>query len=144
MYNNEVETEAENQINDTTTEIQEKRVNEATIDNFEPSEENIEIINNNVQEALKELEESDNMLLVIQEVEEQSDNTIEETQEAETKINRIEEHKVKIANFKNKILTTSIEFADLSVPYNDTSILETNSIELELVDYFFDSISCRR
>ena len=84
------------------------------------------------------------MLLEIQPVEEQSDNTTEETQEAEAKINRIEEQKVKIANFKNKISTTSIEFADLSVPYNDTSILETNSIELELVDYFFDSVSCRR
>lgn len=103
MNDNTFETEVENQINDTTTEIQEKIESEAS-----------------------------------------SDNTIAETQEAENKINRIEEQKVKIANFKNKISTTSIEFADLSVPYNDTSILETNSIELELVDYFFDSISCRR
>lgn len=122
MCNNEVENEAPNDI-------------------LELSEEDIERINSNVNKALEELEESDNMLLRIQEVEEQSDNIPEETQEAETKINRIEEQKVKIANFKNKISTTPIEFADLSVPYNDTSILETNSIELELVDYFFDSIA---
>ncbi len=104
------------------------------------SVEDIEKMNSNVEE----LEEVDNMLLEIQEVEEQSDNAIDETSEAENKINRIEEQKVKIANFKNKISTTSIEFATLSVPYNDTSILETNSLELELVDYFFDSITCRR
>lgn len=33
--------------------------------------------------------------------------------------------------------------AELSVDY-DPNVLSTKSDELELVDYFFDSISCRR
>ena len=32
--------------------------------------------------------------------------------------------------------------AKLSVPYNDSTVLTTNSKELELVNYYFDSISC--
>ncbi len=32
--------------------------------------------------------------------------------------------------------------AKLSVPYNDSTVLTTNSQELELVNYYFDSISC--
>lgn len=32
--------------------------------------------------------------------------------------------------------------AKLSVPYNDYEVLKTNSKELELVNYYFDSISC--
>ena len=32
--------------------------------------------------------------------------------------------------------------AKLSVPYNDYKVLKTNSKELELVNYYFDSISC--
>lgn len=120
-----------------------KAENEVQNDTLELSED-IKTMNNNVNKAVQDLEESDNMLLDIQAVEEQSNNITEETQEAETKINRIQEQKAKIAKFKSKIPTKPIEFAKLSVPYNDTSILETNCIELELVDYFFDSISCRR
>lgn len=137
MENNDIE--IENNINDTTIEVD----NEAQNDILNLSKEDIEIMNRNLNQVLKELEESDNMLLEIQEVEEQSDNIPDETQEAENKIKLLEEQKVKIANFKNKISTKSIEFADLSVTYNDTSILETNSIELELVDYFFGSITCQ-
>lgn len=141
MENNEVETEIENNMNDTITEVKGTTENEAPNDNFELSAEDIEILNSNVNEAVQDLEESDNMLLAIQAVEEQSDNIPEETQEADTTIKDLEEQKAKIAKFKSKIPTKPIEFAKLSVPYNDTSILETNSIELELVDYFFDSVS---
>lgn len=149
MNDNTFETEVENQINNTTTEIQEKTENEATIDTFELSEEDIERINTSADEVLKELEEVDNMLLETQEVEEQSDNTIEETQEAENKI-------IEVETSNNKSDTSNTEWTDisnmewldilakLSVPYNDPSVLLTNSKELETVNKFFGSISCRR
>lgn len=123
--------------------------NEETNGTFELSEEDIERINNSVNEAQKELEEMDNMLLETQEVEEQSNNTIEETQEAENKI-------IEVETSNNKSDTSNTEWTDisnmewldilakLSVPYNDPSVLLTNSKELETVDKFFGSISRRR
>ena len=42
---------------------------------------------------------------------------------------------------ENNIQKDSI-IAKLSVPYNDSTVLTTNSKELELVNYYFDSISC--
>ena len=42
---------------------------------------------------------------------------------------------------KNDINIDNI-VAQLSVPYKDTSILTTSSKELELVDYYFKSVSC--
>ncbi len=122
-------------MNDTTTEIQEKIESETSNDTFELSEEDIERINNSVNEALKELEEVDNMLL--------------ETQEVENKI-------IEVETSNNKSDTSNTEWTDisnmewldilakLSVPYNDPSVLLTNSKELETVDKFFGSISRRR
>lgn len=43
----------------------------------------------------------------------------------------------------NNVASTSIDiFAKLSVPYDDKEVLTTSSKELELVDYYFDSICC--
>lgn len=129
-------------MNDTTTEIQEKIESEASNDILKLSEEDIERMNSNV-------EAFDNMLLGIHEVEEQSDNTIDETQEAENKI-------IEVETSNNKSDTSNTEWTDisnmewldilakLSVPYNDPSVLLTNSKELETVDKFFGSISYRR
>lgn len=46
-------------------------------------------------------------------------------------------------NYNNVASSSSDDlFAKLSVPYNDVEVLATNSKELELVDYYFDSITC--
>lgn len=44
----------------------------------------------------------------------------------------------------NNVASANINniFAELSVPYNDIEVLTTSSKELELVDYYFDSITC--
>lgn len=44
----------------------------------------------------------------------------------------------------NNVASANINniFAKLSVPYNDIEVLTTSSKELELVDYYFDSITC--
>lgn len=46
-------------------------------------------------------------------------------------------------NYNNVASSSSDDlFAKLSVPYNDIEVLTTSSKELELVDYYFDSITC--
>lgn len=46
-------------------------------------------------------------------------------------------------NYNNVASSSSDDlFAKLSVPYNDVEVLATSSKELELVDYYFDSITC--
>lgn len=44
----------------------------------------------------------------------------------------------------NDFISTNTDnvFTNLSVPYNDLEVLTTSSKELELVDYYFDSITC--
>ncbi len=53
-----------------------------------------------------------------------------------------EEKIIQINNYKTEIDKLSNIIAKLSVPYNDINVLLDNSRELELVNYFFDSISC--
>lgn len=67
-----------------------------------------------------------------------------EAQEAVEERKNIEEREAKINKYKTQIADKSDMFAKLSVPYDDLNILFDKTQELELVNYFFDSISCRR
>ena len=66
----------------------------------------------------------------------------------ETEENKI----IEVEESNNNIITpdnSSMEWvktilAKLSVPYNDPNVLLTNTPELELVNRYFESISCRR
>lgn len=53
-----------------------------------------------------------------------------------------EEKEVQINKYKEKIATISNKVSKLSVPYNDISVLLESTPELELVNSFFDSVSC--
>jgi putative DNA primase/helicase len=53
-----------------------------------------------------------------------------------------EEKNVIINKYKTQIEHLSNKVINLSVPYNDISVLLENTQELELVNYFFKSISC--
>ncbi len=55
-----------------------------------------------------------------------------------------EEKEVELNKYKTKIEQLSKLFAPLKVPYNDINVLLNETLELTLVNYFFDSISCRR
>lgn len=45
-------------------------------------------------------------------------------------------------NNNNNVASISIDFAELSVPYNDIEVLTTSSKERDVVDYYFDSVCC--
>lgn len=74
----------------------------------------------------------------------QTNNNTAETQEIEANTNYTEEIQAKINEFKTIIANKAYMFAPLTVPYDDLTVLIDKTPELELVDYFFDSISCRR
>lgn len=53
-----------------------------------------------------------------------------------------EDKQIKINNYKTQIATISNIVARLSVPYDDLSVLLEDSSELDLVNNFFNSITC--
>lgn len=55
-----------------------------------------------------------------------------------------EEKEVEINKYKTKIEKSSNLFAQLTVHYNDLNVLLEDTEELKLVNYFFNSISCRK
>lgn len=71
-----------------------------------------------------------------------------ETPEAEDKIIEINKVNDTLDNSNTEWTDTSSMkwldiLADLSVHYDDPSVIFTNSPELELVNYYFRSITCR-
>lgn len=129
--------------------------NKKTNNSLELSEEDITRVNNNLDEVLeanKELEDwTYNIIEQTQtpEIEEAKiNNETTETPEAEDKI--IEVEKINDKSDNSNTEWTDIYsmkwldiLADLSVDYDDPSVIFTNSPELELVDYYFRSITCR-
>ena len=70
-------------------------------------------------------------------------NNIVETQEAENEINSIEKNCTDTISSDNSSKQgINPIFAKEAIPYYDPSVLLTNSKELELVNYYFDSVSC--
>lgn len=129
--------------------------NEETNNSLGLSEEDITRVNNNLDEVLeanKELEDwtyniiEQTQTLGIEEAKINNETT--ETPEAEDKIIEVEKINDKPYNSNTEWTdTSSMKWLDilakLSVPYNDPSVIFTNSPELELVDYYFRSITCR-
>lgn len=68
-----------------------------------------------------------------------------QTKEADIQNNDINQHSsnTAIPTDNSNMKWVLDNCADLKVDY-DQSVLSTKSDELELVDYFFDSITCRR
>lgn len=99
----------------------------------------------NMENVITDTQETKvNTTMEIQEAEVKTNDSTTEIQETEANTNYTEDIQFKINEYKTIIANKAYMFAPLTVAYNDLKVLIDKTPELELVDYFFDSISCRR